>query len=83
METYGALARCEIFEFNYIHDYDVIIIGHARARARLYERSSASKVQVLACYRCRRRVLKLTRQREKMAVISKKQIKPKETPLIL
>ena len=59
----------ETFEFNYIHDYDAIIIGH--------ERSSASKVQILACYRCRR-VLKLRRQREKMAVISKKQIKPKE-----
>ena len=23
-----ALASCEIFEFNFIHDYDVIIIGH-------------------------------------------------------
>ena len=59
----------ETFEFNYIHDYDVIIIGH--------ERSSASKFQVLACYCCRR-VLKLRRQREKMAMISKKQIKLKE-----
>ena len=70
METYGVLGRCEIFEFNYIHDYDIIIIGH--------ERLSASKVQVLACYDCRR-VLKLTRQREKMAVISKKQLNPRNT----
>ena len=27
-ESNGALARREIFEFNFIHDYDVIIIGH-------------------------------------------------------
>ena len=70
METYGVLGRCEIFEFNYIHDYDVIIISH--------ERLSASKVQVLACYHCRR-VLKLTRQREKMVMISKKQLNPRNT----
>ena len=30
METNGALARREIFEFNFIHDYDIIIIGHER-----------------------------------------------------
>ena len=72
METNGALARRENFEFNFIHDYDVIIIGHACTRAR---------ARLLACYRCRR-VLNET-EREKMEVISKKQIKPKETPLIL
>ena len=27
----GALARREILDFNYIHDYDVIIIGHERS----------------------------------------------------
>ncbi len=59
--------RHEIFKFNYIHDYDIIIIGHERS----------SKVTGMLC--CRR----VQRQREKMAVISKKQIKPKETPLIL
>ena len=31
METNGALARREFFDFNYIHDYDVIIIGHERS----------------------------------------------------
>ena len=31
MESNGALARREIFEFNFIHDYDVIIIGHERS----------------------------------------------------
>ena len=30
MESNGALARREIFKFNFIHDYDVIIIGHER-----------------------------------------------------
>ena len=34
METNGALARREIFEFNFIHDYDVIIIGHGRELER-------------------------------------------------
>ena len=45
METNGVLARHEIFKFNYIHDYDVIIIGHERSNAR---------ARLLACYRCRR-----------------------------
>ena len=31
VETSGALAHREIFEFNYIYDYDVIIIGHERS----------------------------------------------------
>ena len=31
METNGALAHHEIFKFNHIHDYDVIIIGHKRS----------------------------------------------------
>ena len=31
LETNGALARHEIFKFNYIHDYDVIIINHERS----------------------------------------------------
>ena len=31
MESNGALARREIFKFNFIHDYDVIIIGHERS----------------------------------------------------
>ena len=31
METNGALARHKICKFNYIHDYDVIIIGHERS----------------------------------------------------
>ena len=61
MESNGALARREIFEFNFIHDYDVIIIGH--------ERSSSSEQgywYAIAADEC------LTRQREKMAVIYKK-----------
>ena len=36
MESNGALARREIFKFNFIHDYDVIIIGHARALEQGY-----------------------------------------------
>ena len=31
MESNGALARREIVEFNFIHYYDVIIIGHERS----------------------------------------------------
>ena len=31
MESNWALARCEIVKFNYIHDYDVIKIGHNRS----------------------------------------------------
>ena len=31
MEINGALARREIFKFNFIHDYDVIIISHERS----------------------------------------------------
>ena len=50
----GALARHEIFEFNFIHDYDVIIIGHARARE--LERSS----KVTGC----RRVLNETERKK-------------------
>ena len=53
MEINGALARREIFEFNFIHDYDVIIISHERS----------SKVNfywhAIAADEC------LTRQREK------------------
>ena len=33
MESNDALARREIFKFNFIHDYDVIIIGHERSRS--------------------------------------------------
>ena len=40
------LRAVKFFEINYIHDYDVIIIGHELARA--------SKVQVLESYHCRR-----------------------------
>ena len=47
MESNGALARREIFEFNFIHDYDVITIGHERER-------SSSIARLLARYRCRR-----------------------------
>ena len=52
METNGALARREIFEFNFIHDYDVIIIGHARELEQGYWHA-------IAADEC------LTRQREK------------------
>ena len=31
METNGVLARRKIFKFNFIHDYDIIIIGHERS----------------------------------------------------
>ena len=31
METNGVLVRHENFDFNYIHDYDIIIIGHERS----------------------------------------------------
>ena len=55
METNGALARREIFEFNFIHDYDVIIIGHGRE----LERSSQGYWHAIAADEC------LTRQREK------------------
>ena len=35
METCGALARrLRATKFNYMHDYDVIIIGHELERAR-------------------------------------------------
>ena len=34
METNGSLVHREIFEFNFIHDYDIIIIGHARELER-------------------------------------------------
>ena len=68
METNGVPARHEIFKFNYIHDYDVIIVGH--------ERSSKVGWHAIAADEC------LMRQK-KMAMISKKQIKPKEMPLIL
>ena len=34
METNGALARHKILDFNFIHDYDVIIISHARELER-------------------------------------------------
>ena len=76
MGTNGVLARHEIFEFNFIHDYDVIIIGHERVeRERALEQGYWHAIAADEC---------LTRQREKkMAVISKKQIKPKETPLVL
>ena len=69
-EYYGNQARHEILKFNYIHDYDVIIIGHERSIEQGYWHA-------IAADEC------LTRQREKMAVISKKQIKPKEMPIIL
>ena len=35
MESNGALARREIFKFNYIHDYDVIIFGHEQVTGML------------------------------------------------
>ena len=54
METNGALARREIFEFNFIHNYDVIIIGHARALEQGYWHAIAADE-----FEC------LTRQREK------------------
>ena len=55
METNGALAHREVFKFNYIHDYDVIIIGHER------QTLEQSYWHAIAADEC------LTRQREKMA----------------
>ena len=58
-------------KFNYIHEHDIIIIDHERYALE------QGYWHAIAADKC------LTRQRKKMAVISKKQIKPKETPLIL
>ena len=46
VETNGVLAHiacCEIFDFNYIHDYDIVIIGHARVLEQGYWHAIAAK----------------------------------------
>ena len=91
MESNGALAHREIFKFNYIHDYDVVIIGHARAHDRTIRTNArASLARHTPQSKARETTLEqgywhaiaadecLTRQREKNGSNSKKQIKPRK-----